>query len=121
MAPVPLQGDSSATSRLEKLFEPLIDRGLLHDAVGYILRVPVAGGHGIALLHPESIGVESSEDCAAILCDSLEPTPFGVAQADAQSLLIACALENVNLQQHDGNAHSTKWACFLVTGEGHPL
>ena len=34
MTPFALQGDSSATSRLENLFEPLIDQGLLHDAVG---------------------------------------------------------------------------------------
>ena len=110
MAPAGLEG------RLQGPFEDFFCEGAAFRSAAYILRTPQAGGHWIALAHPSVLGLAYSEALAAVLCDSLQPSPFLLTLPETEDLLTACALEGI--RSDGGFGHDIQWGCFLVTGPG---
>ena len=94
-----------------RLVEPFRDHVLptgSHKALGYLLRVPVSGGHWITLL-PGRV-VTSTSSATSVLCDSLYPRPFLLEQEETQQLLQACAIDAEAGESHS----STGFVCFLI-------
>ena len=96
-----------------------------YGCCGHLLRIPAHGGHWIAIVKP-TIGDYNhaapdahfnGQPAAALLCDSLYPSPFLISAAELEQLLTVCAMESSSLSssQFQGN-----WGCFLV-GDGYHL
>ena len=121
MSPSELQGDTPETSRLQALFAPCVANGLFHRACAYTLRTLQCGGHWIALLPPSCLGMHASDASAAVLCDSLHRAPFLLSQPEAEDLLTACAIENIDSLENDALGRASRWGCFLVGDVGRRL
>ena len=100
-----------------RLAEPFREHLLLtgsHKAVGYLLRVPVSGGHWITLL-PGRV-VTSTSSAKSVLCDSVYPRPFLLGQGETEQLLQACAIDAAA-----GKSHSRiSFVCFFDCGTRAP-
>ena len=92
--------------------EPFCEHVVLtgsHKVVGYLLRVPLHGGHWITLLPARVMTVVSSAE--TLLCDSMHPQPFLLTREETRQMLRACANDATT-----GECHSkTGFVCFLVT------
>ena len=77
--------------------------------VGYILRTPAGGGHWVALLPPNVVARQSSDCCAAVLCDSMHATPFLLDTAEVEDLLLGVAIA-----QQSANVALLPWAAFQI-------
>ena len=113
MTAADIQGRPGQASLLpgSRLVEPFRDHVLptgSHKALGYLLRVPVSGGHWITLL-PGRV-VTSTSSATSVLCDSLYPRPFLLEQEETQQLLQACAIDAEAGESHS----STGFVCFLI-------
>ena len=119
MLPATLQGTTAEESRLSQPFSRYVEHGMQFNTVGYLLRTPQYGGRWISLLSLAAAELESSDACAALLCDSMCPTPFIVTQPEIEDLLTACALESMAMHATGNvNAVGIRWGCFLVTDDG---
>ena len=95
-------------SRLAEPFREHLSLTGSHTAVGYLLRVPLHGGHWITLLPARM--VTSTSSAKTLLCDSLYPRPFLLGQEETAQLLQACAID-----ADAGESYSTTgFVCFLV-------
>ena len=55
--------------------------------IAFLVRTPASGGHWIALLaFPRVWGFETA-NAAALLCDSLHPSPYYARFVDAEDIL----------------------------------
>ena len=87
------------------------------ESLAYLLRLPTAGGHWIAVLNPHLVLPVTSQDhpeVAAILCDSLYAQPFGINSTEMSELLLACAMESASTQSMNDPTFTPEWCCFLV-------
>ena len=94
-----------------RLDEPFCQHVLLtgsHIVVGYLLCVPLHGGHWITLLPGRMVTSASSGN--TLLCDSLYRQPFLLVKEETQQLLRACAIDAAT-----GDCDSKHgFSCFLV-------
>ena len=95
-------------SRLDELFGQHVLLTGSHKVVGYLLCVPLHGGHWITLLPGRMVTSASSGN--TLLCDSLYRQPFLLVKEETQQLLRACAIDAAT-----GDCDSKRgFSCFLV-------
>ena len=82
------------------------------------MQTPQAGGHWIAILPMETVGLAANQAQAAILCDSLEKKPYQLSHPELEDLLTSCAIANTEDRRVNANAINPQWASFLVTDTG---
>ena len=112
LTPADVEGSEGTDSvvgggRLEDPFKEYTTRAEHVHCLGYILRLPLCGGHWVALLPGALMGSGSS---FGILCDSMYVAPFFVSKAQVGDLLLACAM---NAAASRDGFHSS-WRCFLI-------
>ena len=82
----------------------------IHKVVGYLVRVPLHGGHWITLLPGRVVWLPVASSAEAVLCDSMHPQPFLLSQEETKQLLQACASDAATAECHS----TTGFVCFLV-------
>ena len=73
------------------------------DCTGCVLHVP---GHWVALAKPDV----SNEECAALLCDSLHPTPFALTAEEVGRFFALVAASH----QTDDLHAAAEWSAYIV-------
>ena len=93
--------------------EPFCQHVMLTGApklVGYLVRVPLHGGHWITLLPGRVVRLPFASSAQAVLCDSMHPQPFLVSQEETKQLLQACASDAATGECQ----FTTGFVCFVV-------
>ena len=104
----PMTADDFQWRWEEPFCEHVVPTGY-HKVVGYLLRVPLHGGHWITLLPARVMTMVSPAE--TLLCDSMHPEPFLLTREETRQMLRACADDATT-----GECHSkTGFVCFLVT------
>jgi hypothetical protein len=119
MTPADLEGSPSRTSvaaggRLVEPFADYLIKEGVHTCVGYLLRIPSAGGHWVSVVPGALVSEASSLQEAApdaLLCDSLHNLPFSLSGEQVEQLLQASALSAANAAVAEV---AIDFACFLV-------